>query len=238
MSAGEDGAAPRQVVFNRLTLQEHTRKQANQRAAELGRPLPSPTPAVPELPQESALPQVDIEALKARGRTFYLAGEYAAAVEAFRQIVSVSPDDVVARDYLVLAEERARSVGSPAEGRAGGAEVEAVEATPNAAVTVSFHCPLRQGKLLLWVDGHPLPPLELTSGKRKGGFHFEHRFSVPDGRHTVEVQLEGEQRAFDKRTFSEEFAAGAEWTLGLTLSSAQGELAVFLVRRAQSASTR
>jgi len=226
----------REIFENEMTLSDHARKMAAERAVEEGVVLKSDRDATAGQSEgaegsASTVPPVDLADLNAAGRTYYRGGNYAAAAEIFAQIVAADPSDEVARDYLELARERIALGAGPERIRASGAsEVEAVDEhdARAAEVSVLFYAPPGRATLLITLDGESVETFELSLGDSEV---IERRLSVPVGAHMLEARLSYGKRSCGEFSFQRDFKSHSRWTLRINLASKKEQATAYLVQR-------
>lgn len=234
---GDDG--PTRIIDNEMTLSDFARKSAAEKAVDEGlalakKPVQSassandtksaPTPA-------PTRPEVDLEDLKSRARTYYRGGNYTVAAEIFSQIVRADPDDEVSADYLELATERIR-LGESTQ-RTGTFDATDVEISDEsrastAEITAYLHSPAGKGSIDFWLDGEPLPPHTFTAKRTQKVFHS---FHIEAGEHTFEAELRFGKHSCGRFTFTRSFRKDTRWTLKFKVPSKKGEATAYLVER-------
>ena len=239
ITSRSDHDPPTKIIDNEMTLSDYARKNAAAQAVDDGVVLRTtkPKPAAAENasentpPTEPARPEVDLEDLKSRARTFYRGGNYKAAEEVLSQIVRADPDDEIARDYLELARERIR-LGKTTQ-RTGAFEATDVEINDEiknstAEITAYFHSPSGKGAIDFWLDGEPLESHRFTVHQERKVFHS---FQIKGGDHTLEAELRFGRHSCGKFTFERKFAIDSRWTLRFVVPSKKGEATAYLVER-------
>jgi len=233
-NASRSADRPRKEIFeNELTLSDHARKLAAEKAVDDGVALNSRrVDDGVSSETEPTLPPVDLENLKMRARTYYRGGNYKAAAEMLAQIVAADPDDEVSRDYLELARERLR-IGGGTTPRTGTFEATDIEVktealNPTAKITTYFPALPGNGTLNFWLDGEPLQPFSFSSRTAKA---VEHSFDVAAGEHTLDVELIYGKKSHGRISFEKRFAVNSRWTLRLNLTSKKENATAYLVKR-------
>ncbi len=232
-SASKSTDQPRKEVFeNDLTLSDHARKLAAEKAVDDGVVLnPRRDDDDDPAQAESGKPSVDLEDIKKRARTYYRGGNYEAAAEMFAQIVAADPDDEIARDYLELARERLRfGGGTPRTDAFEATDVQVVEeaGAPMAEITVFFHALAGNGTMNFWLDGEPMQPIDFSARK---AMRIDHSFEIAAGEHTFDMELSYGKHSNGKISFERNFRVNSRWTLRLDLASKKEIATAYLVER-------
>jgi S1-C subfamily serine protease len=234
-----DDEGPTRVIDNEMTLSDYARKNAAEQAVDEGIVLPkkhvqrssSDNEAESAPAAEPTRPEVDLDDLKSRARTYYRGGNYTAAAEIFSQIVRADPDDTISADYLELATERIRLGESTQRTEtfdATDVEISDESTTSTAEITTYLHSPAGKGVVDFWLDGEPLPSYTFTARTPEKVFHT---FDIQAGEHTFEAELRFGRHSCGRFTFKESFSKDTRWTLRFKVPSKKAEATAYLVER-------